>query len=709
MYDKRIKIFVGLMGALVLLCVFRLIHMQLVPDSLLQESITELKVQAGHSRQFQTIRGRILDREGRVLASDEPRFQVLINYELSCFMDDRVRRARLLRAAKKAEPDTALAKTKDELDSKSETLDVVIEKCVHFGLEREGAEGKINKINEEVWNRRMFQAWARNYADKEFLEKYGGKKSSVPLSEALRDFEQKEPNQDKRILLAAKVDIAEMHRGYPLLGLETDDDIFTAQLELLGVEGVEIVPKGRRIYHYGPVAAQTIGWVGPEHERELFKEDRFLKYLEGEVSGRRPGVEYVCEEILRGRRGEVVYDIDRQLQNKVETEFGEDVKLTIDIELQQRIEEYIEDCNLNPKCDSGTAAVLIEVASGEILSLVSLPGYDLNRIRYDYGAIAGDSNQPLLNRALYKQYPPGSVVKPLILIAGLEEGVIDSGEIISCPASKAPRGWPSCWYYNKYSWTCHDERWTNMARNAIRGSCNIYFSRLADRIEPLALQSWLYKFGYGHRIALGYPAFNGDFPKREFLQGQGQISNVAPEGEISSFEQLSALTREERRYFGIGQGNMQATPLQVANAIAAIARGGLYKAARLFIEEEVEGGIEEPGAFSRALDISAETMAVVYDGMSAVVSEEGGTAYGEFAYSGFGSQGVQVYGKTGSTEGSVNAWFAGFAEDGSGRSISFALVVEGGEHGSRDAAPLVKNIIQFCIESGYIGQGGLAE
>jgi penicillin-binding protein 2 len=345
---------------------------------------------------------------------------------------------------------------------------------------------------------------------------------------------------------------------------------------------------------------------------------------------------------------------------------------------------------------------LIEVASGEILSLVSLPGYDLNRIRYDYGAIAGDSNEPLLNRALYKQYPPGSVVKPLILIAGLEEGVIDSGEIISCPASKAPRGWPSCWYYNRYSWTCHDDRWTNMARNAIRGSCNIYFSRLADRIEPLALQSWLYKFGYGHRVALGYPGGGEDSPEREFLQGQGQISNVAPEGRISSFEQLSALTREERRYFGIGQGNMQATPLQVANAIAAIARGGLYKAARLFIEEEVEGEVEEP-------DISAETMAVVYDGMRAVVNEEGGTAYGEFAYSGFGSQGVEVYGKTGSTEGSVNAWFAGFAEDLSGRSISFALVVEGGEHGSRDAAPLVKNIIQFCIESGYIGQGGSVE
>lgn len=107
------------------------------------------------------------------------------------------------------------------------------------------------------------------------------------------------------------------------------------------------------------------------------------------------------------------------------------------------------------------------------------------------------------------------------------------------------------------------------------------------------------------------------------------------------------------------------------------------------------------------LGISPQTLAVVYDGMSAVVNEPGGTAYKEFANSGFASQDVKVYSKTGSTEKPDNAWFEGFAVDGTGRKIAIAIIVEGGQHGSSDAAPLARDIIQLCIDAGYIGKPGL--
>jgi cell division protein FtsI/penicillin-binding protein 2 len=90
--------------------------------------------------------------------------------------------------------------------------------------------------------------------------------------------------------------------------------------------------------------------------------------------------------------------------------------------------------------------------------------------------------------------------------------------------------------------------------------------------------------------------------------------------------------------------------------------------------------------------------------MYAVVNEPGGTAYNEFARSDLAGQGIDVYGKTGSTEGSVNAWFAGFAKDNQGRAIAVVVIVEGGQHGSSDAAPLAYDIIQFCAEAGYIGK-----
>jgi len=431
--------------------------------------------------------------------------------------------------------------------------------------------------------------------------------------------------------------------------------------------------------------------------------------LGGELCGREDGVEYVCETILRGRRGELVRDIDLQIISRTETRFGKDVSLTLDIELQRKIENYLARYRHDPNCGPGMAAVVVDAGTGDILALVSMPVFDLNRARYDYSELANDPNKPLINRAINERYPPGSVVKPLILIAGLESGKINPEEIISCPAQKAPGNWPSCWLYNRYR-LGHDGKWQsdggNSAHNAIKGSCNIYFSRLAERIGPLFLQQWLFKFGYGRNILLPPLSIAETELNRNLRQLSGVIDSSITRGPISSFEQVPPLSKSERRQFGIGQGNLRVTPLQVANAMAAIARGGFYKRPRLFLEGPQEPASIENRESSIYLNISPQTLAVIYDGMSAVVNEPGGTAYTEFApvLAGLARQGTKVYGKTGSTEAPENAWFAGFATDGAGRSISIAVVVEGGQHGSSDAAPLARDIIQFCIDEGYIGQ-----
>jgi penicillin-binding protein 2 len=699
MYDKRIKIFIILIAILLLICLLRIIQMQLLPDSSLQDDIAKLKLQKGLSRQLKTVRGKILDRKDRIIAVDEPQFQLHINYRLSSFWDGRVRRAKVLRAAEKRDADLALSNVQEELETKLDDLQQIIEKCTYFGFERTDIENRIKTINNKTWNSRTFLAWRRSYLDQNILKKYNNEITNIPASVAFADFKKKVPNENQRLLLTAKVDdIPGMDKNWPLLELKTDDDIFTAQFEFLNIDGISILPKAHRFYPYGSVAAQTIGWVGPATQKEdikLFKGDKLSSYLSDEVCGREDGAEYVCETILRGRRGEVVYDIDRQLINRTETRFGKDVSLTLDIALQQRIEQYLADCDLNPNCKAPTAAVVIEVASGDILALVSIPNFDLNRTRYDYNVLKDDPNKPLINRAIYKQYPPGSVIKPLILIAGLEAGKITPDEIIPCPAQKARKGWPSCWLYNRYSWMGHDDKGQNNARNAVKGSCNIYFSRLANRIDPSFLQQWLFKFGYGHKIPLVPAAIRETGLSRNLRQAPGQISTIPPKSTISSSEQLTPIENRERRYFGIGQGNLRTTPLQVANAMAAIARGGLYKSPGLFLGSQ---------ASSIDLNISPQTLEVVYDGMSAVVNEPDGTAYKEFAHAGFDEQGIKVHGKTGSTEEPDHAWFAGFATDRTDRSVAIAIVVEGGQHGSSDASPLARDIIQFCIDAGYMGQ-----
>jgi penicillin-binding protein 2 len=312
----------------------------------------------------------------------------------------------------------------------------------------------------------------------------------------------------------------------------------------------------------------------------------------------------------------------------------------------------------------------------------------------------------MLNRSLFKHYFPGSVIKPIMLIAGLQEEKISPTTVISCPARRAPKKWPNCWLFGD-SGSGHDLRWQadggNMARNAVKGSCNIYFSRLAgDKLQPAEVQKWLFNFGFGRKI-LPPPVFGEKLialdrtirTERNLRQSSGNISSSAQPKNITRIDDLPRLTRAESRHFGIGQGNLQVTILQVANAMAAIARGGIYKSPRLFLGNAAAD--EQP------LGVSPQNIQIVHDGMQAVVNEYGGTAYSAFRGNDFGDGGITLYGKTGSTEGQENAWFAGFAKDDSGRAISIALVVEEGQRGSRDAAPLARNILQLCRMAGYIG------
>jgi penicillin-binding protein 2 len=686
--------------------VLRLAEIQLLSNSFYREQVAKLRIQSGSLQQIRTLRGRILDRKGEVLATDEPRFWLAINYELSRFFDERVRQTMVLAATLK-NPDADTTGIEEQCKAQLDELEVFMDKCMQFGMGRDEVVQRLQKINERIWNLRTFFAWVRNHPSPDILEKYKRNLSNVPFSEAMADFEERFPDPCERLILTARVDdIAEAKQSWPVVELMTDDAVFAARVEFLNVKGVEVMAKGQRVYPYGSAAAHIIGWVGPpqKQDKKLFAGDRLSSYLDDELCGREDGVEYVCEPILRGRRGEVVYDIDRQLISRTEAQYGQDVRLTIDIELQQKIEQHIADCGLNSNCKAPTAAVVLDVGTGDILAMVSLPGFDLNMVRRNYGELAADPCEPLRNRAINEQYPPGSVIKPLILVAGLESGEINPGEVISCPSHRSPQGWPSCWMFLR-NHIGHDTLWTNNARNAIKGSCNIYFSHLADRIDSVTLQSWLFRFGYGHRLQLEMPEndFNdtNETPAdRQFRQAQGQISNTPAREKITSFEQLPPLEPGEKRWFGIGHGNMRATPLQVANAMRTIARGGLYSSPRLLADPC------GPQPETTNLNISSATLAVVYEGMHAVVEESGGTAHKEFqpALTHFASRGIRLYGKTGSTSQPEHAWFGGFARDGSGKAIAVAVIVEGGQQGSSDAAPIARDILRFCVDGGYIGR-----
>ncbi|MCU0913674.1 MAG: penicillin-binding transpeptidase domain-containing protein [Planctomycetes bacterium] len=692
-YENRVKVFLGVSLAVLLVCIVRLAQLQLSAPGPVQAEIDQLKELGTRARQFQTLRGKILDRRGATLAADMPQFEVRINYRLSCYLDDRVAQAKLA-----AVPMADQYKVHQQIKGRRQDLERILAKCARFGLNRVQAETNLQNLNDTVWNIRSFFYWARNQPDADLMAKYGGL-NSVPVSQAIAALERRYPEAAERNRrIAALEDVPDLERDGTLLELKTEDEVTEAQLEFTDCNDVEVLPTGQRYYPYRSAAAQTIGWVGGATQPlKAFANDPLASYQQGEVCGREDGVEYVCESILRGRRGEVAYDIDKQLIRQTESQLGRDVQLTLDIDLQERIERRILDPQLNPAyCRAPTAAVVLDVRSGEILALVSLPSFDLNGARDHYGKLLADPNRPTVNRTIYRHYPPGSVAKPAILIAGLESGAITAQEPISCPAAEPPAGWPRCLIYRR-SHTGHDSLWTNTARNATKGSCNVYFSRLAASLDAPVLQQWLLRFGYGREIPLDCPVppAPGSIPRR-LRQWPGEIGSTLaaahPDGEIPP------LLERDRKMFGIGQGNFRVTPLQVANAFATLARGGRFLPPRLFLSPAPPAPAEPVD-----LPIAPATLDVVRDGMSAVVNEQGGTAYTVFAGNDLGRHGVKLYGKTGSTEGPDNAWFAGFAQDTQGAKIALAVVVEGGQHGGSDAGTLARAIFEYCVEAGYVG------
>lgn len=684
MYKQRLNICVFLVLAAAGVCLCRLAYLQIVCRDASRDAMVHEEVY--RPIPLPTVRGSIQDRQGNTLAYDSPAFYLHINYRLCRLLDDRfwetMVQSQLRQDNTRDEVELALH---NEYAKDMAALEQILQLSATLrGCDPDDIREILRSTNETIWRLRRHLAWRKKFPD-------------VPN---IADAEKDKVLSPSDIL---KIDIVEMHKGYPVIELKTEQERYQVQVETAGMTDVEILPEPKRIYPFGSTGCQIVGWVGPAQPEEnaLFPEDEYARYLPNEVSGK-DGVERICETILRGRRGEVTYDKEGDILDRKNTLFGKDVRLTLDIHLQRKIEQILSDPNDATGTAPGMGVVVMDVASGDILAMVSRPTFDLNLVRDDYARYLKNPRKPMTNRCLAEHYPPGSSIKPIILLAGLEERKISAAEVISCPAQSAETGWPNCLLFRQYH-SCHDWKWSNFARNAIRGSCNVYFSRLANRLEVPALQRWLWDFGFGRRILPGlelepYLRQQIQGPDRFFPESPGIISLEPVYARSATVQDIPTMPATEKRWFGIGQGNLRVTVLQVANAYATIARGGVFKNPRIFASDEAPSGDAE-----RPLKIAPSSLTVALDGMHAVVYEEGGTANKVFAGSDFDKRSMTIYGKTGSTEKPYHAWFACWATDPSGRAVSVAILVEGGASGARDACPIGRRVLEVCNEFDYIG------
>jgi penicillin-binding protein 2 len=450
-------------------------------------------------------------------------------------------------------------------------------------------------------------------------------------------------------------------------------------------------------------------------------------YLPGDMTGRW-GIERAQEWRLRGLRGQRIEQLDSHTEQRIDPKPGRDVRLTIDIELQARITALLSpDLGLmirqpwhekelvgpvgEPLCG---AAVVLDIASGEVLAAVSAPTFSSELLRTDPDAIWKDQrNRPGINRPVGMPYEPGSTLKALVLTAAVTAGEYHLHENIPCTGYLNPPGNPQryqCWIHKQYSRTHGDDM---AGDRAICESCNIFFYTLGRRLGARQLVQWYRRFGLGELTYCGLPdERRGDLPD---LSG--------PTGPRDP-----GFTDADAVLMGIGQGPVRWTPVQAASAYATLARGGRVIPPAFLIEGDDAPDRPEP----HDLKLDPRGVAMTLKGLHDAVTTRAGTGhhvnFGESSENTFNIENVTLYGKSGTADAAAlrqaiddngdglpdrwgqvlrdgdHAWLIALVQrPGSARpDYVVVVVVEYAGSGGRVAGPIVNQILYAMRAQGYL-------
>ncbi len=489
-----------------------------------------------------------------------------------------------------------------------------------------------------------------------------------------------------------------------------------------------------REYPHGALAAHLVGYLGEITQEELLDE-RYTGYSRGDLVGR-GGLEQTYEADLRGTPGWRHLVVNARgsvldVHSEREALQGNDLVTTLDLDLQVAVEQLLADgilASREIRRDDGQllpsvagSAVVLDARTGGVLAMASFPSYDprefVGGVSTDYWTHVNDreNHQPLVNRAIAGAYPPGSVFKTASGAAMLEAGLVGPRTTVPCPSSYEVGG-------NVFrNWNRVSEPAMDLS-GALMRSCDTYFYDLAyrqwerERAQGEAavevLPEVAARFGFGVRTGVDLPGEgSGRVPGRQWreefwLASRDAYCSSAEAAPAGSFERelLTDLCQFGGLWRGgdainssIGQGDVLATPLQVAASYLAIANDGVLLRPHLGAAVVSSDGTEirriEPEPISE-LGLDAAELAVIQEGLRRVVMDPRGT--GSSAFAGFPLDQVPIAGKTGTAEVKPRvpfAWFAAYAPADDPR-IVVAVNVEEGGGGSQTAAPIARNIFE---------------
>lgn len=450
----------------------------------------------------------------------------------------------------------------------------------------------------------------------------------------------------------------------PLVDILTTDPRINT-LKSRDADGILLKEKTGRIYYGGEAFGRLIGYIGNITAEELeLNSDK--GYSDTSLIGK-AGLEQVYEDTLRGEDAAEIY-IERGMEkitiaNK-EVVDGKDITLSIDYDLQNKV--YSE------MSGEKGAATAVNPKTGEVIAMVSAPSYDSNTFT-TYISKTQEAKWEETNHAdeinrFNKAYSPGSTMKLLTSIIGLENGIIDPNEEKDIQGLTWQKD--SSWGNYKVTRVTDPGKAVNL-KDAVNHSDNIYYAQVALDLGSEKFIAALKNFGIGEDLTFEYPMENS------------QISN---DGELNK-DILLADT-------GYGQGEVMVTPLNIALFYSTLANEGNMMQPRLVISENSEARVWKEGL------ISENNLPILIDAFTAAVNDPGATL------SDGAVPGHRVAGKSGSAEikesqddttGTENGWFASVDPDSS--KISIAMIIEDvkNRRGSHVTIPKVKNIMEYYL------------
>ncbi len=686
-----------------------------------------------------TVRGRILDRKGRVLAQDRPAFEIRVDYaaisgEWAYTQAHREASAKNRAAWSTLDPgerEGLIARERPVFDAELEQVWSLLAQIT--GVDRDEIERRRNSVMGDVQRiAASVSAGAKARREREIFERTG-RVVSVPLAEVARPIAEQRRAHTLFTNVSDSVALEVRRVADDLPGVRVIDagsreyPLETVTVDVaLGTLPLPLREEGTRSIEARGVDTHILGWM----RREVYAEDTAKRPKKNPETGEtdpgfydpendrigHTGIEASHERRLRGLRGMRVRHLDTGEVEQSDPEAGEDVRLTIDAALQARVlaamspelgltvaQEWHENEDVPLGASLNGAAVVLDIPTGEILAMVSTPTFTRDDLRNHPEQVFNNRiDSPWVNRAIDAIYPPGSIVKALMFVDAIKQGEHSMGKHIECTGHFLP-GRPTlyrCWIYKSHQMT-HQQTIGHAlsGEEALAVSCNIYFYTLGRALGPDGVTEVYRDFGVGESWGLG-------------------IGNEQA-GVIGVMTSNAALTQSDAILMGIGQGPVAWTPLHAADALATLARGGLRMKPRIDADDPVD-------ARDLRLDPSA-----VQEAMKGLWRSTNDMTIGTGARLTFDSRrdpifnapGVDVWGKTGTADAPAllvdldgdgpgepvvvrdgdHSWFVVLAGPKGGRpKYAIAVMMEYGGSGGRVSGPITNQIVHALVAEGYL-------